>query len=355
MSDFIKKLEKSFDTQIIHSEKHIPVNYYSSDHEGNITTLYLDEIKLNELDVLLPLADTLIKLALVECNIRTLRGLKLFANLELLDLRLNRLHGSTFSHLTHLKKLKKLDLSATNLKDTSFVSSLTNLEMLFVGGTNRLCEIKGIENLTSLYHLGASYSEIDSIKKIGANQNLRSLNLEGNPVEKLTHLNRFPNLEILNLNSSLVDKIEGLNELQNLKELFITGAYIKRIEGLENLKKLEILDLCENQIFKIEGLDYLLNLKELSLNKNPIITVENLDNLINLKLLLLDACKNVVHFDTRFFQNLISDCHIYIRGLKDVDSIKALAPKNVKINFDENYHYPTSLYHHNKNNLKYKY
>lgn len=355
MTDFIKKLEKQFGTRIIHSNKYIPVNHYFSDQEGNIRTLYLYDINLKVLDELLPLANNLLNLGLVQCNLRTLQGLKSFEQLESLKLSLNPLRESTYSHLTNLEKLKKLDVSATNLKDTYFVGSLTNLEMLFVGNTNRLCEVKGIESLNSLYYLDASYSEIDSIKKVDANQNLRSLNLTGNPVEKLTHLNRFPNLEILNLDNTSIRKIEGLDELKNLKELFISDAYINRIEGLEHLRNLEILDLSENQISKIEGVDHLLNLRELSLNRNQITTVENLDNLRNLELLLLEPCKDVIRFDTRFFQSLISECHIYIRGYKDIASIKALAPKNVKINFNENYHYPTSLYRHNMNNLEYTY
>ncbi len=355
MTDFIKKLEKKFDTQIIYSDKQIPVNHYFSDQEGNIRTLYLYDINLQEIDHLFPLADSLFNLTLVQCNIRTVKGIKSFTQLESLVLSLNPLHGSTLRHLHHLKKLRNLDVRATNLKDTSFVGGLTNLEMLFVGGTNRLNGLKGIENLTCLCHLDVSHSEIDSIEKVDANQNLRSLKLEGNHIEKLTHLNRFPNLEILNVDCSSVRKIEGLGELKKLKELSIWDAYIKRIEGLENLSKLEILDLSENQISKIEGLDHLVKLKELSLNKNPISIVENLENLINLELLLLEPGKDVVHFDARFFQNLISECHIYIRGHKNVDSIKALAPKNVKINFDENYPYPTSLYRHPKKDSIYKY
>jgi len=353
MTNFIKKLEKKYDTRIIHSDKHCPGNYFSTDQDGNITKLYLSDIELKRLDGLLPLANNLIQLTLVQCNIRTLTGLKFFNQLEVLDLRLNQLQSSTLGHLTQLKKLKKLDLSATDLKDTSFVSRLPDLEMLFVGGSNRLFEVKGIENLKSLYHLDASYSEIDSFKKIDSNQYLRSLNLTGNPIEKLTHLNRFTNLEILNLNSSSVEKIQGLDELKNLRELIISSAYIERIEGLENLNKLEILDLSDNEICKIEGLDHLQNLKQLSLNENPIVTVENLDNLIALELLLLEPCKKLSHFDTRFFQSLISECHIYIRGYKKVDSIKAIAPRNVKINFDENYHFPTSLYRHQKKVMKY--
>lgn len=344
MTDFIKKLEKEFNTQIIRSNKHIRgENHYDLDEDGNVKTLDLDEIDLKNLEVLLPIANSLVNLTVTRCNIRTLELLKSFPQLEALDLCLNSLNGSTLRHLSHLKNLKKLDLSATNLKDTSPLGSLTNLEMLFIGSNDHLNEVKGLESLTSLHHLDLAYNQIDSIEKINVNANLCSLNISGSEINKITHLERFPNLEKLNIEGSLVEKIEGLGALKNLKELFISGR-IKRIEGLENLTKLEVLDLHDNQISKIEGLDHLTGLKWLNLNENGIIKVENLDHLINLELLLLEANRDVIYFDTSFFNNLVSECQIYIHCIDDLDRIEAMAPKNVKINFDKNFPYPISLY-----------
>ncbi|WP_185287914.1 hypothetical protein [Chryseobacterium lactis] len=44
MTDFIKQLEEKFDTQIIYSKEHTRRNYYDVDENGNIKTLYLDEV-----------------------------------------------------------------------------------------------------------------------------------------------------------------------------------------------------------------------------------------------------------------------------------------------------------------------
>lgn len=344
MTDFIKKLEKEFNTQIIYSKEHIGRNYYNVDEDGKITTLYLDGIDLKDLDILLPVADSLINLGLGRCNLKILRGIKYFTQLETLDLCFNNLHNSTLVNLSQLKKLKKLNLKGTNIKDTSHLGNLTNLEMLFIGFSKCLYEIKGLENLNSLHHLDASYSEIDNLENVCVNENLRSLNLERTDVKRITHLKRFPNLESLNLDGTFVEKIEGLDTFKNLKKLFISTAGIERIEGLESLTKLEVLDLHLNEISKIEGLDNLTNLKWLSLNENQISKVENLDNLINLELLLLEPNNTVTYFDTSFFHNLVSECHIYIRDIKDIDVIQDAAPNNVKINFDNDYPYPTTLY-----------
>ncbi|WBV53833.1 leucine-rich repeat domain-containing protein [Chryseobacterium gambrini] len=344
MTDFIKKLEKEFDIQIIHSKKHIWKNYYDIDEDGNIKTLYLNEIDLKKIDVLLPIADNLVCLGLVKCNIRTLESLKYFINLEALDLSLNRLHSSTLEHLSYLKKLKKLDLGGTNVKDTSSLGTLNNLEMLFVGGNDEINEVKGLESLKSLNYLDISNSCMKSIESICTNNNIRLLNLEGTEIEKITHLERFTNLESLNLTATLVEKIEGLETLKNLKELFISTWRLKCIEGLENLTKLEILDLSMNHISQIEGLDNLTGLRRLNLNENHITKVENLGNLINLELLLLEANKPFIYFDTMFFNNLVSDCYIYMRGEKNIAKIRDAAPENVKINYDSDYPWPTSLY-----------
>lgn len=344
MIDFIKKLEKEFDTQIIRSNKHIWENYYDVDNDGNITTLYLDEIDLRDIDILLPIAHSLVNLAVLDCNIRTLITFKSFTRLEVLSLRQNNLYGSPLEHLSYLKKLKKLDLRGTNLTDTSSLGTLNSLEMLFIGGNDHLDEIKGLEDLKSLYHLDVSNSCINSIENICANENIRILNLKGTNLKKITHLERFPNLESLNLDGTLIEKIEGLETSKNLKELFISTWRIKRIEGLENLTKLEVLDLYLNEISKIEGLDNLTNLKWLSLNSNKITKVENLDNLTNLELLLLEANEPFTYFNTAFFHNLVSECYIYMRDMIDIEEIQAVAPKNVKINYNDDYRWPTSLY-----------
>lgn len=346
MTDFIKKVEEEFDTQIIRSNKHIWKNYYDLDKDGNITTLYLNDVDLKKLDVLLPIADSLVNLAVVQCNIKTLGDLKSFSRLEALSLRLNSLHGSTLGHLSYLKNLKQLDLCGANIQDTSPFNGLTHLEMLFIGSSSRLYEVNGLEGLKSLRHLDASYSRIDSIEKIRVNENIQSLNIEGTKIKKMMHLERFSNLESLNLESTLVEKIEGMDALKKLKEFFISTGRIKRIEGLENLTMLEILDLNFNKISKIEGLDNLTNLKRLSLNENQITKVENLDNLINLELLLLEPNNTVAYFDTSLFQNLVSECYIYIRDINKLDVIQAAVPENVKINFDKDYPYPTTLYRH---------
>lgn len=347
MTDFIKKLEKDFDTQIIHSNEHIWENYYDVDEDGNITTLYLDEVDLKDLDILLPIADSLVNLAVVKCKIRNLEALKSFTRLEVLSLRSNSLSYSALKYLSHLKNLKKIDLGGTDLDDTSVLSDLISLEILSISGGNPYREINGLEQLESLQHLDISWSAIDDIKKINVNENLRSLNIGETDIKRITDLEHFLYLEELRLNGSLIKKIEGLDTLNNLKQLFISATNVEEIEGLENLTNLEVLDLSYNEISKIKGLDNLKNLRELNLNENKITKVENLDHLINLEYLIFEANK-IKEFDTSFLSNLVSECFIslcftgdYIKEIKDV-------PKNVTIKFEDDHFVPRTLYRSKK-------
>ena len=321
MISYIKTLEEKFDTEIPHINKSDGGNYYDLDQHGNIVKLYLRRIEIKDLNELLPLAEHLVELALIYCKITTIRPLRYFSKLEKLSLRGNFLHASTLVHLSFLERLTKLDLSGCNIKDTSPLGLLTNLEELYIGSSDRLFEVNGLGKLMALEYLCIRNTQIDSIKKINANSTLRCLNLDGSDIEKITHLERFPYLEELSLATTYVTKIEGLTDLTHLK----------------------VLDLSDNDITKIEGLETLQNLKKLNLCRNNITKVENLDHLINLEYAGFEVNKNLIEFDTACLSNITSDCAISMRytGMEEVERD---IPKNVTIKFaDETYVYPDTL------------
>ncbi|UKB82405.1 hypothetical protein LF887_15480 [Chryseobacterium sp. MEBOG06] len=219
MTDFIKKLEEEFNTQIIYSKDHIWENYYDVDKDGKIITLFLRYVDLNKLDVLLPIAESLVNLAVIDCKIKTLRGLKSFTRLEALSLRLNNLHSSTMGYLRHLKNLKKLDLRGTNLKDTSHVSSLTNLEMLFIGGNSQIRD-----NIKSI------------IGKFNTETRLSATNKELYP-------NHFGQLKIDNPTNSYfnLNKLEFINKIrQDLFPYTSAEGGIEKIQLQNAIQELEV-------------------------------------------------------------------------------------------------------------------
>ena len=344
MQDYIKTLEKKFDIKIECRSKNINADdYFDVDNLGNIVELYLSDIDMGSLEVLLPLADHLVELTLKSCNIKSLASLKSFSNLEVLNLRDNKLDILTLKNLNFLPKLKKLDVSRCDLEDTSYLGDLIQLEYLNIGSSNSLYEIKGLERLNKLQLLDVERSSIESIRNIHVNENLRSLNLSDTGVTKISDLDRFPNLEELKIRANYrMEKMEGLSVLRNLKQLLIRGTSIKQIEGLEQLTNLEVLDLSDNEILEINGLSQLTKLRKLNLNENDIRKVENLDGLINLELLMIEANK-IQTFNPNFLEHLVSECHIYMRGFKQADEIAAIAPQHVKINFRKDFPYPYIL------------
>lgn len=315
MIGFIKDLEKKFEVQIEHSNKHIKYgNYYTLDSAGNIKTLHLDEVNIKDLKLLLPIAPSLTGLAVCHANIKALSPLKDFTNLERLDVSYNRLPANTIGQLGYLKKLKRLGLRSTNLKDTSPLGTLTNLEFLDVGGQDRLFEIKGLEQLKKLHTLDLGYTKIESIKKIHVADSLRDLNIEQTLIENLIGIDRFPYLE----------------------EFGLPAMELIKLEGFEPLKQLKYLDLSSNEFSKIEGLSALQSLEKLCFYGNDITKVENLEGLTNLKFLCLRRNK-IIDFDASCLSGITSECTISVakNPITNISQIKGEIPKNITLEFEE--------------------
>ncbi len=345
MLDFVHKLEREFETQIIQSkEPNRWQNTFDLHEDGSVKSLFLYEVNLNNLDILVPISEQLQELWVQDCGIQNLSSLKHFGNLTKLCLDSNPLSLSTYENICHLTRLKELKLEGTTIEDTSLFSTLVNLEKLYLGYCNNLLEINGLEKLHFLKHLSLEFSQINTIKNIHLNSNIDSMNLKNSGIQKISDLDRYPNLSILELAGNPISKIEGLSTLKKLKRLIISSASLENIQGLEGLVNLEVLDLSNNMytnLDKITGLDTLINLKQLNLNENRITKVENLDNLINLEYILLDA-NLISDFDTSFLFKLRSPCYISMID-NPLKEIKEPIPNHVEIQFDADHWMPRGL------------
>ncbi len=332
MIDFIKKLEQKFDIQLFHEEdSHFTENSYFLDEDGNIKRLYLYEVKLEKFEYLLPIADQLQELSLYACSLKSLDALSFFPNLRKLKLGDNPLVKSSFENLKFAIHLKELILSFTNLKETSFLEDLVNLEYLDVS-YNNFNKLNGHENLKLLHTLKYEYSNLKSIDHISVNENIQCLSLNSGKLTQINALEKYPNLLDLNLGSNPITKIEGLSHLKNLKKLILSATNIRKIEGLDELRKLETLDLSMTELTKIEGLSNLLNLKTLSFLDNKISEVENMDKLTKLEYVLFDS-NNIKEFDTNFFKYIHSPCYISMLG-NPMKEISEKIPDHIRIDFE---------------------
>ncbi|MFK7798743.1 MAG: leucine-rich repeat domain-containing protein [Aureispira sp.] len=345
MIDFVDKLQKDFDIELIQSTRDIRgENTFNLDKKGNIRKLSIYETNLNTLDILLPIAESLVELTIRDGNIERLIALKHFSKIEKLNLSFNPLLEEDISNINYLEKIKILDLSATDIKNTHLLKNLINVEELYLGTNPDIEEIKGLEKLEKLKIIDLQSSSISNINDIYLSDNVYSINLKGTEIKEITGLDRFPNLVSLNLGGNRIVKIQGLDFLGKLKKLNLSSCWIEKIEGLTNLSNLEVLDLSNQEIEKIEGLEELVKLKELNLSENKLTKVENLDSLTQLEYLLLD-CNSIDYFDTNFLQHLrrhpclISLCH---NPIQEMDAVPI--PKNIEIKFKASNYLPRTLF-----------
>ncbi|WP_281321937.1 leucine-rich repeat domain-containing protein [Flavobacterium aestivum] len=333
MKNFIKRIENQFDIEMIKSEEPIDFkNTYTTDEDGNITTLRLQGIPMNTLDFLLPISDNLEDLFLQDCEINTIKSISVFKQLKKLDLSINPL--SNLEGIENLVNLQELDLSATDVdSDSKFanIQYLQNLCSLSLDYTE-IKSIQGLEHLKKLKKLNLRKTKIISFEDIEELDNINHIDLTScfDLDFNRLGLERMKNLEKLNLSCCIVESFEGLKKMTNLKQLLLNSASeIKKIEYLDDLKKLEVLDLSETEISKIEGLEGLSNLTMLNLATNNISKIEGIKNLKNLEYIDLRNNKfSVIEEDS--FIGIEKECIVDI-GFNDVIDYNIKNPKNIKI------------------------
>ena len=107
--------------------------------------------------------------------------------------------ASAIENIAVLEKLEELDLSFTDIEDTSPLGTLTNLTDLNLSLNAGLYEIKGLEKLRFLERLKMEFHSIERIEKISLNENIQSINLRCGDIEQVSGLDKFTNLRELNL------------------------------------------------------------------------------------------------------------------------------------------------------------
>lgn len=329
--DIISKLENDFGVEIIQlhnlSKRE---NSFDLDADNNVTSLHLRDVEIDSLDFILPLNDHLKELSITSANIENVHILEGFTRLEYLNLSYNPLVNESLSSI-HKLKLKELHLRCTRITDTTALGEIKDLEKLFLGGSDLLEGVIGLEGLTNLIQLEINHTNIRDFKKVHVSDSIRFLSAEST-IDRISGLERFPHLEELYLMSHCFEKIEGLDHLSSLKRLNLFGAGLSEVGGLDNLTNLEILDLGDNDISEIKGLENLKKLKKLSLGFNELKVVNNLDGLSQLEYLLLDG-NYITEFNSDFLLDLEKDCTISLchNSIKRIDGI---IPNNVRIEFE---------------------
>lgn len=224
-------------------------------------------------------------LVLPGCNIKNLNGLQYCINLTTLNLDNNNI--SDLTYLAGLRSLSTLNLGKnhiTNIKALAHLNNLTTLS-LFINDVEDISPIKNLTSLTSLY---LHHNPISKLYYTSNNKNISYFkNLTNLEILFLGGTGRS------NKESNLSDEenLKQISHLTNLTNLDLTDAKISSIEPLRSLTNLTDLNLRINSISDLTPLKSLSNLVRLSLNENKINDITPLQGLKNLKFLRLDCNK----------------------------------------------------------------
>lgn len=133
--------------------------------------------------------------------------------------------SNLYWHVSELTQLESLKLGGLKLFDCKFAKGLTNLKTLWVDDCG-VYSLDGMETLTGLTELSAVYNwKIEDISPLAGLTELKTLNLNSNPVKDLTLLKKLKKLEYLGISRSAADPAPIL-KLKNLKKLYAPDSKV---------------------------------------------------------------------------------------------------------------------------------
>ncbi|CAL5974316.1 leucine_Rich Repeat (LRR)-containing protein [Hexamita inflata] len=263
---------------------------------------YEEELQLNDQKSMV----NLVKLTLHGNIITNISVLSTFANLEELDLSMNR--NINIDPIQYLKKLTKLSLENCGLTNIQDLSSLTNLielnlaenEGIDISPIHELtqlvklnlywCKLQNIiplKNLSKLACLEVSCNEIEDMSQLSSLNNLKDLSASFMKFVDITPFNFLENLTFLNISHTQILSMSVLRKLTNLEELYISAVTNFDISPLQYLVKLTFLDISGNYVYDVTALKPLVNLQYLNLLDTNLSDVSPLFELKKLSKLFL--------------------------------------------------------------------
>lgn len=174
---------------------------------------------------------------------------------------------------------------------------------------------------------------------------LRTLNLSGNFIVKITAGSLPRGLHALNLSKNNITTIEGLRELTRLRVLDLSYNRIVRIgHGLASCSSIKELYLAGNKISEVEGLHRLLKLNVLDLRFNKISTAKSLGQLAanynSLQAISLEgnpAQKNVGDENLKkYLQSLLPQLSYYNRHSIKTKSLNDMSDRSARLGISSN-------------------
>ncbi|MDD9975729.1 MAG: leucine-rich repeat domain-containing protein, partial [Candidatus Poribacteria bacterium] len=187
------------------------------------------------------------------------------------DLRDNQKIGD-LTGLEAATNLESLNLYANRIRDLSALGGLQKLSTLTLPN-NQIEDISPLEGLQKLKRLWLTNNRIENINALKIiSQSLELLDLGNNPIEDFRPIVGFVNLTWLDLHSNRFKDtgLEIIAEFTQLERLNLRNNQIRNINSLTKLTNLRWLYIADNEISDVRPLTRLTKLKELHLHGNPI-------------------------------------------------------------------------------------
>jgi internalin A len=167
-------------------------------------------------------------LGLRNTQVISLAPLAVLRKLETLNLHMDANTGlpgrKGFEALRQLKSLKDLSMDvAEPLGDQ--LKDLQNLQSLVIYGPIKdVCSFAGLKQLTSLYLVKSSVSDISCLRDL---KELAVINLRGNPIKSIAGLAPLPMLRNLHIEDTLIEDLSALTGNPNMYLLDTDGAPLR--------------------------------------------------------------------------------------------------------------------------------
>ena len=198
-------------------------------------------------------------------DLSPLKGLK-----QLASLRLDNTQITNFGPLRNLDNLGSLSATRNDQLNLYSLSAASNLQELSLSRVNDWRELVNAVDMTTLYELDITHSNISDLSFLSSATNLERLRLSNNQIVDLGTLSSLANLKYLYLDNNQIVDLEPLKGLANLESLSLNNNQIVDLGTLSSLPNLKYLHLNNNQIVDLEPLKGLANLEHLYLHSNQI-------------------------------------------------------------------------------------
>lgn len=219
----------------------------------NETTLYLDNLELNDIPPALEHLTNLTFINLDNNNISDISRLSSMSSLYTISLNNNKI--SDISALNDMNNLNFVYLNSNNISDVSVLRDLPELEIIYLNNNNieLMPELEGCTNLEELHLDDNNISTSSSLNNLSK---LASLSLEGNELQQLPDelfsRDIHPSLELIALGNNLFTNEVMLQFNDKVSGRGITIEYDMGGDDEESLTDEDFQEVL-SEIFEIEN------------------------------------------------------------------------------------------------------